>query len=154
MLARWESYQPCDGAALRATVYFYHPAANSSLLHDGRLHSIWGALGSRVRSCFGGGMQPLMAKLPDRVAFTRLDGACGQFFALFNLLHGRADYFYLMEPDALVVRAGWLERAGKPVDPLALIVLRDVAEHGPLARLGVLALDVVVSHCLLLRSHR
>ena len=32
-------------------------------------------------------MRTLYAQLPDRVGFVHPDGTCGQFYALFNILH-------------------------------------------------------------------
>ena len=44
------------------------------------------------------------------MAWRHPDGTCGQFYTLFDILIGRFDYFYVMEPDALPIRPNWLER--------------------------------------------
>ena len=55
-------------------------------------------------------MKIIDANLPEAVAFRHPEGTCEQFYKAFNLLRGRVDYFYLMEPDALPVRSRWLAR--------------------------------------------
>ena len=112
MLQRWsqERYLPCTGTLLPATVYFYSPLGESTLAQTGELRSMWNSVGDKARSCFMGGAVELYARLPQSEALAHPDGTCGQFYKLFQELRGKAEYFFLMEPDALPIRAGWLDR--------------------------------------------
>ena len=97
MLNRWsmDAYRPCS-TALPVALYFYHPttAPEESVM---KLNQLWAQTGS---TCFSGGMHILGAALSADIAWRHPDGTCGQFYMLFQLLRTRADYFYLMEPDA------------------------------------------------------
>jgi len=86
MIRRWHRYPPCAArATLPATAYFYHPSSTSKIV--GKLRQIWESMPAEVIQCFEGGMRTLYAQLPDRVGFVHPDGTCGQFYALFNILH-------------------------------------------------------------------
>ena len=92
--------RPCAArsAPLAASIYLYHPQVESTL----NVSAFGVALGDAAE-CFGGGVTLVGASLSDDDA-RYPDGTCFQFYALFALLRGRADYFYLMEPDALPIR--------------------------------------------------
>ena len=105
MVTRWRAYPPCVDEVLPATLFLYHPTNSTRF----RSEEVLGLLGEHSR-CFSGGVQLLDAHLPEELAFRHPEGTCEQFYKAFQLLRGRVDYFYLMEPDALPVRSRWLAR--------------------------------------------
>ena len=128
MIGRWQQLSPCDGSQPMAKLLLYHPG-NESSIDISRVHAL---LGARGHACFGLGVEIAFARLPPEVAYKHPDGTCGQFYSLFSVLRGRADYFYLMEPDALAVRAHWL-------DPLV-----EEGQHTPCTSFWIRG---SVSHC-------
>ena len=111
-LLRWteEGSHPCAAARadrLPVDVFFFHPETTSE--GEARIRRAWEELQPHVRDCIGGGMELLFADLPPQLARNHPAGPCSQFYALFEKLRGRARYFFVMEPDAIPVRSGWLE---------------------------------------------
>ena len=114
-VARWAKHVPCTRPPLPVQLLFYHPTdASESNLTTAR---VLAEMGADMATCFGLGVGLLYAHLPAEVAWRHPDGTCGQFYQLFELLRGRVDYFYLMEPDALPIRDEWLSRLVEMVLP-------------------------------------
>lgn len=114
MMARWKnpSYVPCDRAidvsTPAVTLYFLSPWNDTSHHTREALQLAWQRLSPAARECFTGGMQIVHAAVPEPLASRHPDGPCEQFRAAFRVFQGKADYFYMMEPDQLPIRARWL----------------------------------------------
>ena len=109
MMLRWreEQYAPCSTRRLPALLAFLSPYGRTRRSSGAELQQLWLGLGDAA-ACFAGGMEVLHAGLPDAIAKQHIDGSCAQFESAFTVLSGRARYFFLMEPDMLPIRPGWL----------------------------------------------
>ena len=85
---------------------FYHPLSNST--NEIVLRRTWNNIAPETRSCYGGGMRFLYGNIEHSVAMAHPDGTCAQFYALFEVLRGVAQNFFIMEPDVTPIRPGWL----------------------------------------------
>lgn len=111
-LLRWNSieYKACEDSS-DAFLYFYHSGANS--IHEEEIKSYVRDL--HLDNCFQGGIQFFYANLPAEIAKHHPSGPCAQFYRLFELLRHKVDYFVIIEPDALPIRANWLSEIHKQV---------------------------------------
>jgi hypothetical protein len=109
VMQRWSEpkYAPCaPGEILPATALFYHPLNSSG--EEETVRALWSNLSPTARRCFGGGMNIIYASIEPAIAMAHPDGTCAQFYALFGVLKGSFDSFFLMEPDATPIKNGWL----------------------------------------------
>jgi hypothetical protein len=117
MMLRWRDarFAPCEDSTpgerrgLPVSLVFLSPHNRVKPSSQQTINRLWQKLG-RAASCFDGGMNILGASLPSEIANQHISGSCEQFEAAFRVLSGRARYFFLMEPDMLPIRPGWLGR--------------------------------------------
>lgn len=121
----WREFLPCrvvdghiaSGATISLVMYYDRDVDTAPLMRDGRtmkqyFADSWETLPEQTRSCVTGGIELLGAKIPDELN-VHPDGPCIQQFRLHELLLGRYDHFFQMEPDVAPIQDYWMDEIVK-----------------------------------------
>lgn len=111
-LTAWSKHVACDqrvtslSSNIVIRLLFYSDEGQISRHAKTRLEAIFNDIGAS-KGCFSGGWDMIYGAVPKAIN-NHACGACYQFYKVFRILKGRYDYFFLMEPDILPIRSGWL----------------------------------------------